>query len=195
MQDTGAEKKIKGKPAMGRWRVLRWMIGFLVFPVIVIFVWLILSPTILPNGQITQKKLDSGYLPTAAYLLDNPLPTPQGFPVSLSVEQNSSEWSVDYFCLHGFVPRDTGVKVMEFNQYRVIGSSQRSIINGLAGDDSGYILSRCIEGAVETGLHLLSVEMTSDSWAETYSYTWAVEITNDGYNYLPDYLLRNLAKQ
>src|SRR5687768_5484584 len=77
MQDTGAEKKKKGKPAMGRWRVLRWIVGVLAVFVIVIVILAILGPTIGGTGQITQTRLNVEYVPTAEYLFNNPLPTPQ----------------------------------------------------------------------------------------------------------------------
>jgi hypothetical protein len=196
MNHRGAKvtaKKKKGKPSMGRLRLLRFLGLFLLFACIVIVILAMLGPMIGGTGQIAQTKLDAEYLPTAGYLFNNPQPTPQDFPVSLVVEQDIHGFMIDsenveVFCLQGFVPDDTQVMI-KFNQRNVRGSFGRGSL-GFTGFD-GRRLSHCIEGAIETGLHLLSVEISSDAWSETYSYAWAVEITNDGYTYFPNYLLRN----
>jgi hypothetical protein len=185
MNDTGIEKKKKGKSAMRHWRLFRWIAGFLVISVLVIVILALLGPLL--NGQITQSALPQELIPTAEYLLNNPLPTPQNFPVSLTVEQDGSGFTRDAenmetFCIQGFVPDDTHIKV-EFNQRPVYGGFETSS-GGALRADNGRMFSHCIWGEVETGLHLLSVEMSSDTWNDqNYNYTWAIEITNDGYRH------------
>lgn len=176
--------------------ILRWVIGLVVVSVVVIVVLVFIGPTI--GGQITQLYLEPEYIPTAAYLLDNPLPTPQGFPVRLSVRYDTHGFkpdNVELFCVQGFLPHDVRVE-FEFNHHLVLGSFSRST-HSLSNDEAGSA-DYCIEGAMETALHLISVQMSSNSdmWPQShYTYTWAVEITNDGYNYIRDYLLRNADNQ
>jgi hypothetical protein len=177
-------EKEKAKPAP-YYRQFTVPILFAILSIFGAFLVLVLI-TPLFSAKISQTSLSSEYIPTAEHLLENPMPNPHN--LRLHVEQDTGgfgdEVNVEWFCVHLIVPHGHRSDIVEFqfNRVTIWGTAFRGTMEGLEGDD-GYLDKFCIYGQVETGLHIITLRLNEEMFGEIYTHEWAVEITNDGYNY------------
>jgi hypothetical protein len=128
-------------------------------------------------GGYVKSSLDSEYIPTAEYLLENPV---EEGDFSLRVVYNNS-----------FGPPDTNICI-------AVRASSREFLNTITWsdlyineqivghyydgqnyieDESGIYRSFCVSGHLESGLHIFEFHAKRDPLAEPYySHRWAIEI-------------------
>jgi hypothetical protein len=192
------EKKKKGKPSMGRLRLLRFVAFFLLFACVVITILAILGPNI--HGQIRQTSLAIEYIPIATMLLDTPSSTvveSENITLELWDVRENSYGEVDEVCVSVTLNYEALSETTEQYYYSSREMmeqyfSSRLLINKswaigakntLMGSASLRLpLSKlwCGWGELETGIHLVEFELRDSMFGEAiYTHQWAIEIEAD----------------
>jgi hypothetical protein len=178
-----AEKKKKGKPSMGRWRLFRFLSFFFLFACIVITVLAILGPIIGEGlGLIRQTSLPDESLQSSTTLLNAPTSTVvESENITLELWDVNQDYNGDMIVCVGIGLNDNANREaleqydnsrLFVNNLWVIGATNYQGMNILS-------LSRrwCGHGELEAGIHLIEFELRDSMFGEPiFTHQWAIEI-------------------